>query len=160
MSTETDIATIAFAAYHRVEMNFYPTAWNSVVDTPRDWEINDFPPNPKNLIPQEPGVYAFIVEPSIFSLQPANGLLYIGKATNLYQRISAYIHEIEKEQSKTKRPYIWKMLNVWSGHLKYYHTITPSEAEAKKLETNMIKAFRPPFNNSYDAETSQQVRAF
>jgi len=49
------------------------------------------PPEPKVDIPKKPGVYVFVVTTDVFNFPCANGLFYIGKATNLYERIGAYI---------------------------------------------------------------------
>jgi excinuclease UvrABC nuclease subunit len=106
------------------------------------------------------GVYAFVVEPNLFSLTSANGLFYVGKATNLYQRIGAYSGELSKEFSDSKRPHIWKMLNQWKGRIKYYYSTTDNVAAAENIEEEILKALRPPFNKQYDAETSQVMRAF
>ena len=84
----------------------------------------------------------------------------MGKATNLYQRIGAYIRERSLNFSDTRRPHIWRMINQWDGRLKYYFSTTENECDAKALEEEMINAFRPYFNRQYDAETSQVMRAF
>jgi len=154
------VLDLAFVESHYVKMMFYPEAWDEAVSHAMEWEVIDFPPNPRSAVPSESGVYAFVVEPSLFSLAPANGLFYVGKATNLYQRIGAYIGELSKEFSDSKRPYIWRMLNQWEGRFKYYYSITDDVLEAESIEEEMLKALRPPFNRQYDAETSQVMRAF
>ncbi|KFZ30774.1 hypothetical protein IDSA_06685 [Pseudidiomarina salinarum] len=155
-----DIIDLAFVESHCVKMMFYPEAWDSSNTHHLDWEKLDFPPSKKSLVPRESGVYAFIVEPNLFSLKPANGLFYIGKATNLYNRISEYTGQLKKDFSDSQRPHIWKMVNQWNGRLKYYYTTTDVVATAEQLEEEMLKALRPPFNRQYDAETSQVMRAF
>jgi len=52
------------------------------------------------------------------------------------------------------------MLNVWSGHLKYFYTTTADVAEAERLETRMTNALRLPFDRQYDATISRSMRAF
>jgi hypothetical protein len=155
-----DIRDLAFIESHYIKMMFLPTAWDNAENIDLEWININFPPLPRSSIPKEPGVYAFVVEPSLFSLEPASGLFYIGKATNLYNRISAYIGEQSKDFSRTTRPHIWRMLNQWKGHLKYYYSITNTVEEAENIEELMIKALRPHFNKQYDAETSQVMRAF
>ena len=117
-------------------------------------------PNPRSSIPKKPGVYVFVVTTDVFDFPCANGLFYIGKATNLYERISAYIGDENKLLLNTKRPLVWRMLNVWSGHLKYFYTTTADVAAAEHLETQMMTALRPPCNRQYDATTSKTMRAF
>lgn len=144
---------------HSVKMMFYPKAWQNPTIYNITWKSYDFPPTPKN-IPNSPGVYAFVVEPNLFSLTPASGLFYIGKATNLYSRIGSYKGELKKDFLKSKRPHIWKMLHRWNGHLKYYFSTTNDVEEAERMETLMLNALRPPFNKQYEAETSTIMRAF
>jgi excinuclease UvrABC nuclease subunit len=155
-----NIRDLAFVESHYVNMMFYPEAWNSVQNLTLGWVDIDFPPNPRSAIPSVSGVYAFVVEPSLFSLVPANGLFYVGKATNLYSRIGAYIGELSKDFSDSKRPHIWKMLHQWDGHFKYFYSTTNNVTDAENIEEQIIKALRPPFNKQYDAETSQVMRAF
>ena len=157
IGNSNELNDLAFVKSHFVKMMFYPGAWVNSQSSTRAWINVDFPPNPRSGIPKESGVYAFVVEPNLFSLNPASGLFYIGKATNLYQRIGAYIGELNKSFLDSKRPLIWEMLNRWDGHFKYYYTTTSNVSLAEDLEKEMLKAFRPPFNKQYDAETSQTV---
>lgn len=159
-NTQQQINDLALENFHSVEMMFYPNAWSSAQNKSCTWYEEVFPPNPRNLIPNAPGVYVFVVTPNIFDFEHSSGLFYIGKATNLYSRIASYISEINKEFKRSSRPHIWRMVNVWNGHLKYYYMKTHDVAEAEALEKEMLKAFRPPFNRQYDAETSQTMRAF
>lgn len=121
---------------------------------------SDFPPNPRSSIPKQPGVYVFVVMTDVFDFPCANGLFYVGKARNLYERISAYIGDENKRFLNSTRPLVWRMLNVWSGHLKYFYTTTADVNAAELLETQMMNALRPPFNRQYDATTSKTMRAF
>ena len=155
-----NIKDLAFVESHYVKMMFYPEAWDDAVNLPLVWIDVNFPPNPRGCIPREPGVYAFVVEPNLFDFSPANGFFYIGKATNLYERIGAYIRELSKDLSDTQRPYIWRMLNQWDGRLKYYYSTTNDVAEAEDIEEEILTALRPPFNRQYKAETSIVMRAF
>lgn len=155
-----DIQDLALLDFHRVDMLFLPPAWAAAPSIPCVWKQNDFPP--KNLldIPKKPGVYVFVVMANVFDFPCANGLFYIGKATSLYKRISAYIGDENIRLLNTERPLVWRMLNLWSGHLKYFYTTTADVMTAEHLENQMINALRPPFNRKYDATTSKTMRAF
>jgi hypothetical protein len=155
-----DILDLALLDFHRVEMLFLPPAWAAAPAIPCTWTRSEFPPRTRSRIPKAPGVYVFVVTTDVFSFPCANGLLYVGKATNLYERIGAYIGEENKRLLNTERPLVWRMLNVWSGHLKYFYTTTFDVAAAEHLEIQMMNALRPPFNRQYDATTSKTMRAF
>ena len=159
-TVKPEINDLAFHDFHFVKLMFYPSAWKQAIHSSHTWEVTDFPPIPKNVIPKKPGVYIFVVQPEIFDFIHSSGLFYVGKATNLYERISAYISEINKDQLASKRPLVWRMVNQWNGHLKYHYTTTKEVSEAESLEDEMLKAFTPPFNKQYPAEISARMRAF
>jgi hypothetical protein len=155
-----DIQDLALLDFHKVEMLFLPPAWAAAPTISCKWVRSDFPPNPRRSIPKKPGVYVFVVTTDVFDFPSASGLFYVGKAKNLYERISAYIGDENIQLLNTKRPLVWRMLNLWSGHLKYFYTTTTDVKAAEHLETQMINALRPPFNRRYDATTSKAMRAF
>ena len=80
-------------------------------------------------IPSKPGVYKF--------LDSEKKVLYIGKAKNLFKRVSFYT------QPKRLNTRLTKMI----GNLKSINVeITNTEIEALLLESNLIKKFQPIFN--------------
>lgn len=143
-----------------VKMQYSTMAWANASSSHRAWGQTPFPPTPRSVIPKSPGVYVFIVMPNLFNLPQVSGLLYVGKASNLYNRIGAYVSEVNSRRSLSKRPHIWRMLNVWNGHLHYFYTITTTVAEAEELEEHMLSALIPYFNKEFPAETSARQRAF
>lgn len=158
-TTDQTLNDLAHANSHVVRMMFYPQAWHAAKKVSLTWHQIDFPPSP-NPLPTKPGVYVFVATPNIFDFNWAGGLFYVGKATSLYQRISSYIAEIDKDFQTTRRPRVWKMVNQWKGHLKYFYTTTTTVEIAESLEAEMIEAFRPPFNSQYAAKTSRVMKAF
>lgn len=157
----SDIIDLAFHGFiYEVKMNYSTRAWASSAPSNHTWVEVDFPPNPRDAIPKEPGVYVFVVQPNLFDLKQASALLYVGKATSLYSRIGEYISELSKRFVDSKRPHIWRMVNVWNGHLRYIFTTTQTVAEAEDLEKRMLEALIPYFNKELPAETSQRQRAF
>jgi len=157
---EQQLNDLAIQKSYIIPMMFSPIAWDSAQNSSRSWNDTEFPPNPRSLIPRRSGVYVFVVAPNMFDFDSSNGLFYVGKATNLYERIGAYLGEIGKEYRRSTRPHIWTMVNRWNGHLRYFFTETQDVTEAEALEDEMLKAFRPYFNRQYDAETSREMRAF
>ena len=163
LSTEvlTDICDLAIdGALYEVRMQYSKRAWSAAASSSHKWTELAFPPNPRSAVPKEPGVYVFIVHPNLFDLPHSSGLLYVGKASSLYNRVGAYISEIDKRLVSTQRPHIWRMVNVWNGHLRYVYTTTATVADAEDLEKRMLKALLPCFNKELPAETSIRQRAF
>lgn len=159
-AVKQDLIDLAFQESHHVSMLFYPDAWAKAPIVSCVWMGNDFPPIPRSKIPKQPGVYAFVVKTNLFDFPHATGLFYIGKAMNLYDRVGAYMSDVDRRKLQTARPLVWRMLNQWDGHLQYFYTITADVAAAELLEEQMLSAFIPPFNKQYEATTSAMVRAF
>jgi hypothetical protein len=155
----TDLAVNGGAIFN-VQMQYSTNAWSSAKSSSHVWNELAFPPDPRSAVPDQPGVYVFVVRPDLFNLPQTSGLLYVGKATNLYQRVGAYISEINTRLASSRRPHIWRMVNVWNGHLRYLYTTTSTVAEAENLEDRMLEALLPYFNKEFPAETSHRIRAF
>jgi len=163
MSDNTDIINQQLDDVDRnnryfVKMFLKPLSWTGITRS-LSWTEKDFPPVPRNSIPRSCGVYTFILEPNVFDMN-IKSIIYVGKATNLYSRISEYISEIGKDGNISRRPNIWKMINTWNGHLKYHFTLTSTVREAEELEDKIIETFIPIFNREFPAETSRMMRAF
>lgn len=90
------------------------------------------PRGARRKIPQAPGVYR---------MHRSNGdLLYIGKATNLRQRINSYFRSGSRH-SET-------ILEMLSQAMDLQTTVTASALEAALLESDEIKRCRPPYNTA------------
>jgi excinuclease UvrABC nuclease subunit len=145
---------------HNITMLHLPRAWQAAVNSAATWTAVDFPPPTLAALPTKPGVYVFFVEPNLFGVPHPSALLYVGKATSIRSRISAYLGQIDSSFAKTKRPYVWRMVNVWHGYLKYLYTTTSSVAQAEALEDEMLKALRPPANRQYPGDIGKRMKAF
>lgn len=157
----TDICDLAFhGAIYEVRMQYSTKAWSVAASSNHTWTELAFPPTPRSAVPDRPGVYIFVVRPNLFDLHQSSGLLYVGKATSLYDRVGAYMSEINRRHHLTRRPHIWRMINVWNGHLHYIYTTTATVADAENLETRILDALLPHFNKDFPAETSRRQRAF
>ena len=81
-------------------------------------------------LPHRPGIYQFFNE--------SGQLLYVGKAKDLFKRVSSYFKDPHKLSVKTQ-----KMMSKVKS-LQYVET--DSEVEALILETNLIKEHAPRYN--------------
>lgn len=81
-------------------------------------------------LPNKPGVYI---------MRDANdGILYVGKAVNLHNRVRSYFRE-----NIGRGPAIDKMVSLIA---RFEYIITDSELEALVLENNLIKEHSPKYN--------------
>ena len=99
-------------------------------------------------LPNNTGVYAFVVKPGIAGLTECNYLLYIGKAQDqsLKVRCKQYLDENKKRKP---RILIAQMFNLWSDHLfLYYAELDSSKININDVEENLLTAFLPPMNST------------
>jgi len=80
-------------------------------------------------LPSRPGVYRMFDE--------EEGILYVGKAKNLKNRVSSYFRSSALDS---------KTMALVSKIQKVETTVTGSETEALLLEQSLIKEYRPPYN--------------
>ncbi len=81
-------------------------------------------------LPNKPGVYIMRDE--------ADGILYVGKAVNLHNRVRSYFRE-----NIGRGPMIDKMVTLIA---RFEYIVTDSELEALVLENNLIKEYSPKYN--------------
>ena len=81
-------------------------------------------------IPRQPGIYKFIDE--------RDTILYIGKAKNLFKRLSSYFGDKKGRAFKTR------MMVKNAHHVAY--TIVETESDALLLENTLIKKHQPRYN--------------
>ena len=81
-------------------------------------------------LPNQPGVYRFI--------NSENVILYVGKAKNLWNRVSSYFVSLHDKPARLQ------LMIKQAYHIEF--TIVNSENEALLLENNLIKEFQPKYN--------------
>ena len=81
-------------------------------------------------LPKNPGVYVM--------RDKADGILYVGKAKNLHNRVRSYFRE-----NIGRGPAIDKMVSLIA---RFEYIVTDSELEALVLENNLIKEHSPKYN--------------
>ncbi len=89
-------------------------------------------------IPNKPGIYKFI--------DKRKNILYVGKATNLRNRVSSYFNNSVQE-----RPWVVTMMPL----VKDIQVIeTDNEVEALILESSLIKKYKPKYNSDLKDDKS------
>ena len=82
------------------------------------------------LLPHSPGVYRYY--------DAAGTVIYVGKAKDLFKRVSQYFVPAERLNTKTR------LLVSKIHEVKY--SVVDSEADALLLENNLIKQYKPRYN--------------
>ncbi|MEN9521908.1 MAG: hypothetical protein RL065_285 [Bacteroidota bacterium] len=81
-------------------------------------------------LPNQPGVYRYV--------NAENVILYVGKAKNLFNRVSSYFVSLNDKPARLQ------LLIKQAHHIEF--TIVNTENEALLLENNLIKEFQPKYN--------------
>ena len=82
------------------------------------------------LLPHQPGVYRY--------LDSEGNVIYVGKAKDLFKRVSQYFVDPQRLNTKT-RVLVSKIADL-------QHTVVSSESDALLLENNLIKQYQPRYN--------------
>jgi hypothetical protein len=109
-------------------------------------------------LPEEAGVYTFVVKPNIAGHPECSYLMYVGetKDQTLRKRFSQYVQE--QKQTEKSRPFVWEMLNRWSKHLVFCYATVADTSLIRKIEDGLIEAFLPPVNSELPAAIRKPVR--
>lgn len=141
-----------------------PQRWRtSRVKTPINWTYITFTDTNKNLVPNQAGVYAFIVRHSNDHFPNHGFIMYIGitgsngNGRTLQNRYGDYL----REQKKQKRPKIYYMLNKYPDDLQFAYAAFPDPAfNLEALELDLNDAIIPPVVvQDFTAEIRQLVKA-
>ncbi len=129
-----------------------PDQWSGYANpTPLNWICVKFNAANAASVPSSNGVYTFVVNPGICQHPATQYPLYIGRARgiSLRDRYRGYLREKVADKG---RPPIQSMLNKWSDHLWFYYAVVPDITAIDDLESDLLTAFLPPFNQSFPAE--------
>lgn len=129
-----------------------------------NWQSVKFGPTAKSKVPEQPGLYAFVVRIPFEGLPTHGWVMYIGQTgdgssnATLRSRFGQYL----RDKKTPKRPKVFYMLNAWDGDLEFFYAPEPGrKADLEKLETELLGAFRPPFTDrTYPASYMSPSNAF
>ena len=141
-----------------------PKRWRtSRVKTPINWTFLAFTEANRLLVPEEAGVYAFVVRHQNDHFPSHGFIMYIGitgakgNGRTLRNRYGDYL----REQKKHKRPKIHYMLNKYPNDLQFaYAAIADPAFDLEALELDLNDAIVPPVVvKDFTAEIRQLVKA-
>lgn len=144
------------AKFHEQKFMLWPR--NRVEHDPAvdlSWVVFPFRPDAQGEVPDEPGVYAFLVQPGIAPNLNASYLAYVGKTErSLRTRFGEYLRETVDPAG---RPKIRLWLQLYEG---YVHFTCAQLASPVEVERKLIDAFMPPANSDFSAQVGRIRRAF
>ena len=144
---------------HRHEMVMVPRLWSSCsIPVNLSWSLYPFSEASRDQIPQQQGVYAFLIVPAIAGNLSVAYLMYIGETDRtLRTRFGEYLREA---QSDRIRPKLLRILPLYPDHLVFACAVVPNGVIPKDIETALIEAFLPPGNDDIPATVRRPRRAF
>jgi hypothetical protein len=153
------IDNVKDAKAHLHSILLWPAAWKKFT-APHSlkWHQSTFSARAKSSIPDQPGVYAFLIEPKFYPALRVAVLMYIGKTDrSLRMRFGEYLKEAS---DPTGRPAVSFILTAYAGHLTFYCAPVRSPRKPAKVENGLLASFMPPLNKTYPASVRRTVAAF
>ena len=144
---------------HQYTFSLWPKQWAAYdFQDSFNWKSHPFQQNQKNNIPSQPGIYSFVIQPSIISYPDCLYLMYIGKAEHgLRHRFNQYFSE---QDNPAGRPKIVRLLNLYQGYLHFCCSVIQKKEDIVEIEKALICAFLPPCNDRFPAGFSRVIGAF
>jgi len=138
----------------------WPKLWQEYLTNPGlvfEWNECQFASNRVDDIPNEPGLYTFIIQPGLANHPSCSYLMYVGKTKRtLRQRFQQYLKEKERE---TGRPKVVRLLNKYPDNLFFCYTAIPDRSQIDELEKALIGTFVPPCNDQLPARVRAIMEA-
>jgi len=127
------------------------------------WTDVKFSKSEKASIPNDRGVYAFVIEYRKLSLPPNHHIVYFGEVgeqgkETLRSRFLSYFREL----ASSKRRAVHYPLEKYRPHVYFYFCAIPDKRRSvKKLEKQLTGTFVPEYNlRDFDADLRPAVAAF
>ena len=143
-----------------------PARWRGFVPVPPlNWQSVRFSAEARADIPQQRGIYAFVLQfqdhvNGPLPLPMHGYILYagitghIGAERTLRDRYGDYL----RDKRRAKRRRIHHMLNLWPDDLYFHYSVVDDAVELDKLELALNDAMIPPFvTNDFSAEVRPLV---
>ena len=124
----------------------WPKKWTTYdLPDPFNWEIHPFHRDQIDNIPNEPGIYSFVIQPGIASHPHCSYLMYIGQTERaLRVRFREYLYERRNLRGRRR---ILRLLNKYQGYLYFCCSTIAKTEQIVEIEKALRIAFRPPCNS-------------
>jgi hypothetical protein len=134
---------------HVKKFFLYPPFWgdsNNHVPINLNWKSCEFNELNHSIIPNNKGVYCFVVKPKIPNFFDITYLFYVGKTNRtLNERFGEYISDL-KGIGKP-RPKIFTMLKTYEGCLHFHYAEINDKVDVDICEEKLLNTFIPPINS-------------
>jgi len=120
------------------------------------WNNVPFRRDCQDQIPEEQGVYMFVIEPNVKLHVQHSYILYIGRARNLRERFKQYFSYRNSRHPSDQLRRV--MVLVWEKYLLFSYCLASDLelSELDDLEYALIDTIVPPMNSQFRAEVIKQ----
>ena len=139
---------------HTWRFSLFPKAWEEYPGpTDLGWQAHRLISAERGNVPEQPGIYTLVVQPSIAGHPICSYLMYVGQTDSLRRRFGEYL---TKEK---KRPLIVRLLRQCPNHLLFCFTPLPLD-RLDATEAALQEAYIPPCNDRLPGEIGRARKAF
>lgn len=130
----------------------WPSKWNAY-KWPKQLTWNSVPARKDylKLLPEDTGVYAFVICPDIADFSAYGIIAYVGETKGATQTLKKRCAVYFRDSEYIDRPHIGEMMELWPDHLRLFYAPAPA-SEVPALEEALLLAFIPPFNRKFPGE--------
>lgn len=126
----------------------YPNFWEEEenrISVELSWQQIKFTPENVDDIPDQHGLYCFVVKPEVSNFFDTNYLFYIGETQRTLKiRYGEYLRD-QRGEGKP-RPKVFEMLNLYREYLHFYYAETEDINIIEEIETKLLNTFVPAIN--------------
>jgi len=139
----------------------YPDYWkdaNKSINIKLEWNAYEFSSRNRENIPEEKGIYGFVLKPQYQNFFDTAYLFYFGKTNRTLKiRFQEYLDD---QAGKGKpRPKVYEMLNLYRESLYFYFASIDSDKSISECEEKVINTFVPPINTDIpEARINPELR--
>ena len=159
MSVQDLISEEDEARAHEYTFCLWPKSWQEYSGNPGltlNWQECQFVTGEVDNVPNDPGLYSFLIQPRLAGHPSCSYLMYVGKTKALRQRFRQYLREKERESG---RPKVVRLLNKYPDNLFFCYTVLPDVSHIDEAEQALIGAFLPPCNDKLPAKVRVVMEA-
>lgn len=128
------------------------------------WDRVQFTAANRQRVPEDPGIYAFVIVPSVGALFEHRYLMYIGETGSSPKRnLNVRYGEYLRPAYRAKRIKIDELMKKWMDHIYFYWTTTAGLTDRQRcaVEIGLNDAVIPPcVTKDFSAHIAAAVRAW
>ena len=152
------LASARRSAYYDFEL--YPHLWErrgyARVMKKARWKSVFFGESNRSKVPQESGIYMFVVAPRHAYIRDHTYIFYVGQADNLNERYGQYMREELGRHIDGDRERIVYFLNHCKGHV-YFNYFTCPASELTTREDYLVDHIYPWANTKHKKEAKAKL---